>query len=252
MPRALASLSLRAVVSWCGNRFLRDEVLPLALVLEPWAWRAGVGRLRCCRASAAVWSSEKKHRLPLSTHRWHGFSPEHCTAVREGLQAVSREWPGRRKWSRSGRQATAGQESSNTYLELGAPAQHTCANWLASGPHERAHGVVVVMGSPCHGRVRNHRNGACEAPAAPTKRSHLAAARLTGFGRVFLADLLAPGGRGPSFDVHVLHGLGDAAQRMRLGERRRSPKLLRNAPGIGLASVILVAWVSATATATVT
>jgi len=84
MPRVLASLSRRSV-SWSrGSMLLRDALLPFALVFEVCAWSVGVGLLRFCRASAAVWSSEKKHRLPLSMHRWHGLSPEHYGMVSMG------------------------------------------------------------------------------------------------------------------------------------------------------------------------
>lgn len=77
MPRVLASLARRSVSLSRGRMLLRDALLPFVVVLDACAWSVGVGLLRFCRASAAVWSSEKKHRLPLSMQRWHGLSPEH-------------------------------------------------------------------------------------------------------------------------------------------------------------------------------
>lgn len=76
----LTSLSRRSRASLRGSGFLEGRLLLSTRVDDGVC--VGVKRLRFWRASAAVWSSEKKHRFPLSIHRWQGFSPEHLSFER--------------------------------------------------------------------------------------------------------------------------------------------------------------------------
>ena len=65
-PSVLASLVLRSAQSCLGIRLRRAWLLALLVDAEVGCCWETEGRLRFCKASAAVWSSEKKHRLPLS------------------------------------------------------------------------------------------------------------------------------------------------------------------------------------------
>jgi hypothetical protein len=88
MPGTLASLALRSVSLSRDVVRCRGKPLPFPLAFDAWV---AAGLLRFCRASAAVWSSEKKHRLLLSMHRWHGFWPEHCIrSVRPCMRLMQR------------------------------------------------------------------------------------------------------------------------------------------------------------------
>jgi hypothetical protein len=65
-PSVLESLVLGSAQSFLGIRLRRAWLLALLADVEVDCCWETEGRLRFCKASAAVWSSEKKQRLPLS------------------------------------------------------------------------------------------------------------------------------------------------------------------------------------------